>query len=200
MERWRRRAKGKPDGWKIERVPMAIFREWLDSPGLEEILKEKRQRYGLPEDQSIIVVSGESDHGFYDIWMHPLAAFSFGAWYANKIGSNATLPAFGVIYAAIYDNGLTKVGMSNGWAEDRLAIHDSTMDLTGASPTEHIVMECKTNPLGVEARLIQFMAGRYQQKRREWFLGAEIEVVRQAMEDCIEEDLRERCHSGNFAV
>lgn len=201
MERWPRRAKNLPKGWVVESVPMDLFNEWLDTPGLESQIKDSMRKGGVPDDAQVIVVSGEKQFGSMDIWFHPVAAFKFGEWYAEKLSGKSPRPRYGVIYAAIYDNGLTKVGMaSTGDGADRLAEHDAIMSLTDASPIEHIVMPCKAKARGAESRLIEEMAARYQQKRREWFLDVDIELVREIMADCIEKDWQERCQSAKVSV
>lgn len=199
MEKWPRRAKLKPEGWVLLSIETSMFLEWLSLPGLEQELKDAKARYGLPREGTIITFSGEEYFGKQDMWLHPIAAYFFRDWQTKRLGRQ-TPPDFGFVYAAIYDNGLTKVGMSLDTPENRLASHDSVMNLTGSLPIEHICMECKTKALKVERRLISMMCEQYQQKKKEWFIDTEPDVVRQLMTEAIEEDLLDWCQSANINV
>lgn len=201
MERWKRKNKGLPKGWHVEDVPIDLFNQWMEAPGVEEELRHDMQLVGLPEDAQVVVVSGEEELGKSSIWFHPVAAFGFARWLSSRVWKGDIAPRFGVLYAAIYDNGLTKVGMSYAsYGESRLAQHDSVMDLTGARPVEHIVIECKAHPKGAEKMLIEEMAARYKQKRKEWFFDVDPDVAREVMADCIERDWHKKCQSAKVSA
>lgn len=188
----------KPKDWADHWVPENLINEWLAMPGLEKKIKDEKMRHGLDEHGDVVIIAGKPEGGVQQVWLHPIAAHEFGVWYAGKISRESRPTPYGLLYAAFYDNGLAKVGMTASHAETRISNHDATMAITNAARVESFSIPTKTPAKRVEKMLLRMMHAKHESRSAEWFVGADPGDVRTMMEDCIEEDLHGWCWSARI--
>lgn len=173
---------GEGNGVVFHHLKKSIFHEWAQMPDLSEILTKGMKKAGVAEGTKLIKREGGTSKDFYlKVWMHPIADEQFQHWLLRNTLKGGVRP--GCVYAAIYDNGLTKVGLSSGDASDRLETHDRAMSLTDAKPIRHITVKTTLPLRRAEKLVIKEMGDRFESKTTEWFVCSDVQVVSDILHD-----------------